>query len=129
MINMEYLFYRLWQLLIGKSEEDMPPFGSMMILCMLIIFNLRTIELLIYHFFDFGYAPKDKNGIILYSLIPISIVLIFNVFYLFRRRNKIKLKYENESMVKKKVGNIILFTYGILSIVLFFIIGNAYPIR
>lgn len=126
---MEYLFYRLWQLLIGKSEEDMPPFGSMMIFWMLFIFNIRTIELLIHHFFDFGYTPKDKNGVILYSLIPISIVLIFNIFYLFRRRNKIKLKYENESKLKKKIGNIILFTYGILSIVILFVVGNAYPIR
>jgi len=126
---MEYLFYRLWQLLIGKSEEDMPPFGSMMIFSMLFLFNIITIELLLYHFFDFGYNTKDKNGIILHSLIPISIVLIFNIFYLFRRRNSIKLKYENESKLKKKVGNIILFTYGILSIVIFFIVGNEYPIR
>lgn len=126
---MEYLFYRLWQLLIGKSEEDMPPFGSMMIFWMLIIFNIQTIQLLLHHFFDFGYTPKDKNGVILYSLIPISIVLIFNIFYLFRRRNKIKLKYENESKLKKKLGNIVLFTYGILSVVLIYIIGNAYPIR
>ncbi len=126
---MEYLFYRLWQLLIGKSEEDMPPFGSMMIIWMLIIFNIRTIELLIHHFFDFGYTPKDKNGVILYSLIPIFIVLIFNIFYLFRRRNKIKLKYENESKLKKKIGNIILFTYAILSIIIIFVIGNVYPVR
>ena len=126
---MEYLFYRLWQLLIGKSEEDMPPFGSMIILWMLFVFNIRTLELLLYYFFDFGYAPIGKNEIILYSLIPISIVLIFNFFYLFRRRNLIKLKYENESKLKKKVGNIILFTYGILSIVIFFIVGNEYPIR
>lgn len=124
---MEYLFYRLWQLLIGKSEEDMPPFGSMMIFCMLFLFNLMTIELLIYHFYNIGYTPKDKDGVILYSLIPISLVLIFNIFYLFRRRNKIKLKYENESKLKKKVGNIVLFTYAILSIVLFFIVGNVYP--
>ncbi len=126
---MEYLFYRLWQLLIGKSEEDMPPFGSIMIIWMLIVLNIRTIELLLHHFFDFPYTQRGENEIILYSLIPISIVLIFNIFYLFRRRKKIKLKYENESKIKKKVGNIILFTYGILSVVLFFIIGNAIPIR
>jgi len=126
---MEYLFYRLWQLLIGKSEEDMPPFGSIIIIWLLIVLNIRTIELLLNHFFDFAYTPRGENEIILYSLIPISIVLIFNIFYLFRRRNKIKLKYENESELKKKVGNIILFTYGVLSILIFFIIGNAYPIR
>jgi hypothetical protein len=126
---MEYLFYRLWQLLIGKSEEDMPPFGSMMIFSMLILFNIITIELLLRHFFNFAYTPRGENEIILYSLIPISIVLIFNIFYLFRRRNKIKMKYENETEFKRKVGNIILFAYGILSIVIFFIIGNAYPIR
>lgn len=125
---MEYLFYRLWQLLIGKSEEDMPPFGSMMILFMLFIFNIRTIELLLHHFFDFSYVPKDRNGVILYSLIPISIVLIFNIFYLFRRRHKIKLKYENESKLKKIIGNIVLFTYGILSLILAFYIGSTYPI-
>lgn len=126
---MEYLYYRLWQLLIGKSEEDMPPFGSMMIICMLEMANIATIDTLINHFSDFGYTPKDKNGVILYSLIPISLVLIFNIFYLFRRRNKIKLKYENESKLKKKIGNIVLFTYGILSVVLIYIIGNAYPIQ
>ncbi len=126
---MEYLFYRLWQLLIGKPEEDMPPFGSMMIFLMLFLFNLITIELLIYHFCNIGYTPKDKDGIILYSLIPYFSVLIFNIFYLFRRRNKIKLKYENESKLKKIIGNIVLFTYGIMSIVIFFIVGNAFPKR
>lgn len=126
---MEYLFYRLWQLLIGKSEEDMPPFGSMMIFCMLFIFNIGTIENLLHHFYNIGYTPKNQNGVILYSLIPISIVLIFNIFYLYRRRNKIKLKYEDESKLKKVVGNIILFFYFISSIVLAFVIGNAYPIK
>jgi ABC-type Fe3+ transport system permease subunit len=126
---MEYLFYRLWQLLIGKSEEDIPPFGSMMILWMLIIFNIQTIELLLYNFYNFGFTPKDKNEVVLYSLIPITFVLIFNILFLFRRRNKIKLKYENESSLKKRIGNIILFAYGILSIVIFFILGNLFPIR
>lgn len=126
---MEYLFYRLWQLLLGKSEEDMPPFGAMMIFSMLFLFNIITIELLLRHFLNFAFATRSENEIILYSLIPMSIVLIFNIFYLFRRRKKIKLKYENESMIKKKVGNVILFTYGILSVALFLIIGNAIPIR
>jgi len=126
---MEYLFYRLWQLLIGKSEEDIPPFGSMMILWMLIIFNIQTIELLLYHFYNFGFTPKDKHEVVLYSLIPITFVLIFNILFLFRRRKTIKLKYENESSLKKRMGNIILFAYGILSIVIFFILGNLFPIR
>jgi hypothetical protein len=126
---MEYLFYRLWQLLIGKSEEDMPPFGSMMIFCMLFVFNLRTIELLIHHFYNIGYVPKDRDGVIRYSLIPIFSVLFFNIFYFFRRRNKIKLKYENETKLQIITGNIILFTYGILSIVIFIVVGNVYPIR
>lgn len=126
---MEYLFYRLWQLLIGKSEEDMPPFGSMMFLWMLFVFNIRTIELLLHHFYNIGYTPKDRDGVILYSLIPIFSILIFNIFYLFRRRNKIKLKYENETKLQKIIGNIILFTYGILSLVLAFYVGASYPIK
>lgn len=99
----------------------------MMIFCMLFLFNFMTIELLIYHFYNVGYTPKDKDGVILYSLIPNFSVFIFNIFYLFRRRNKIKLKYENESKLKKIIGNIVLFTYGILSIVIIFIVGNAFP--
>lgn len=124
---MEYLFYRLWQLLIGKSEEDVPPFGSMMIFSMLFLFNFITMELLLYHFYNIGYTPKDRDGVILYSLIPIFSILIFNIFYLFRRRNKIKLKYENETKLKKIIGNIVLFTYGILSLMLFFYVGSTYP--
>lgn len=107
----------------------MPPFGSMMIFSMLFVFNIRTIELLIHHFYNIGYTHKDRDGVILYSLIPIFSILIFNIFYLFRRRNKIKLKYENESVLKKKVGNIILFTYSILSLILFFYVGSTYPIK
>jgi len=126
---MEYLFYRLWQLLIGKSEEDMPPFGSMMIFWMLFVLNIRTIELLFHYFYDIGYTPKDVDGVILYSLIPIFSILIFNIFYLFRRRNKIKLKYENETKLQKLIGNIILFTYGILSLILFFYVAGNYPIK
>ncbi|HQH19822.1 MAG TPA: hypothetical protein PKZ43_09725 [Bacteroidales bacterium] len=126
---MEYLFYRLWQLLIGKSEEDMPPFGSMMIFWMLLVFNIGTIENLLHHFYNIGFTHKDRDGVILYSLIPIFSILIFNIFYLFRRRNKIKLKYENETKLQKIVGNIILFTYGILSLILFFYVGSTYPIK
>lgn len=107
----------------------MPPFGSMMIFSMLFVFNIRTIELLIHHFYNIGYTHEDRDGVILYSLIPIFSILIFNIFYLFRRRNKIKLKYENESELKKKVGNIILFTYSILSLILFFYVGSTYPIK
>lgn len=126
---MEYLFYRLWQLLIGKSEEDMPPFGSMMIFSMLFVFNIGTIENLFHHFYNIGYTPKDREGVIIYSLIPISLILIFNVFYFFRRRNKIKLKYENETTLQKIVGNIILFTYIILSLLLAFYVGASYPMK
>lgn len=126
---MEYLFYRLWQLLIGKSEEDMPPFSSMMIISMLFILNIRTIELFLHLFYDIDYSPNDRNGIILFSLIPILSVLILNIFYLFRRRNKIKLKYENETKTKKLLGNIILFTYSILSLIIFFYVGSTYPIK
>lgn len=126
---MEYLFYRLWQLLIGKSEEDMPPFGSLMIFSMLFVFNIGTIENLLHHFYKIGYTPKDKNEVILYSLIPILSILIFNIFYLFRRRNKIKQKYENETKLQKLIGNIILFTYCILSLILFFYVGSTYPIK
>jgi hypothetical protein len=126
---MEYLFYRLWQLLIGKSEEDMPPFGSMMIFSMLFVFNIGTIENLLHYFYNIGYTPRNKEEVILYSLIPIFSVLIFNIFYLFRRRRKIKAKYENENKLNKIIGNIILFTYGILSLILAFYVGNAYPIK
>ncbi len=126
---MNYLYYRLWQLLIGKSEEDMPPFGSMMIFSMLFVFNLRTIELLIHHFYNIGFTHKDRDGVILYSLIPILSILIFNIFYFFRRRNKIKLKFENETKLQKIVGNIILFTYIIPSLTLFFYVGTSYPIK
>ena len=126
---MEYLFYRLWQLLIGKSEEDMPPFGSMMIFWMLFALNIGTIENLLHHFYNIGYTPQNKDGVILYSLIPTFSILIFNIFYLFRRRNKIKLKYENETKLQKLIGNIVLFTYGILSLILFFFVADTYPIK
>jgi len=86
-----------------------------------------TIELLLLHFYNIGYTSKNKDGIILYSLIPISLVLIFNIFYLFRRRNKIKKKYEDESKIKKIIGNIVLFVYGALTIIIFFIVGDAFP--
>lgn len=125
---MEYLYYRLWQLLVGKSEEDMPPFGAMMIFWMLFIFNLRTIELLINHFYNISFIHANKEEVILYSLIPIFSVLIFNIFYFFRRRNKIKQKYENESLLKKIIGTIILLIYAISSTVILFIVGNKYPI-
>ncbi len=125
---MQYLYYRLWQLLIGKSEEDMPPFGAMMIFWMLFVFNIETIESLLYHYYNIGFVPKDRDGVILYSLIPIFSVLIFNVFYFFRRRNKIKQKYENESLLKKIIGTIILLIYAISSTVILFIVGNKYPI-
>ena len=126
---MEYLFYRLWQLLIWKSEEDMPPFGSMMIFSMLFVLNIGTIENLLHHFYNIGYTPKDRDGVILYSLIPIFSILIFNIFYLFRRRNKTKLKYENETKLQKIIGNIILFSYGIFSLILFFYVGSTYPLK
>lgn len=126
---MKYLFYRLWQLLTGSNPNmDEPPMGAMTILSLFQFFNIATLDIIVHHFFDIGLKLNNENEVIIYSIVPIFIVVIFNVFYLFRRRNLIEMKYKNESTLNKKIGNFLLFAYGILSIALLIIIGSAYPI-
>ena len=130
---MEYLFYRLWQLLyrISKNpnKDDEVPFGAMMMLILIQGANLATLDVILHHFIDFGFHLRNKNEVILCSLITASILIIFNIFYLFIRRNTIELKYKNESNLRKKIGNIILIAYGILSFIILVIFGKAYPIN
>ena len=77
--------------------------------------------------FNFSCFLKSKNQKFQEFIVIDFIEVIFNVFYLFRRRNLIEMKYKNESTLKRKIGNFLLFAYGVLSIALLIIIGSAYP--
>lgn len=126
---MEYLFYRLWQLLIGKSEKDMPPFSSTMMITLFEFSNIVTILSLINHFFDISFQINDENEAKLFASSISVPLLVFNIFFLFRRRQIIKQKFENESISKKKVGNILVIIYAIVSVLTVFIFGSMYPIN
>lgn len=125
---MEYLFYRLWQLLIGKSEEEMPPFASTMIISIFECANFRTLQILIDYFFGIRIETSSENDVIILSLLCNLPILIFNIFFLFRRRHIIKQKFENESILKKKIGNILILLYAIISILSLVIVSNSCPI-
>ena len=125
---MQYLFYRLWQLMKGGPSENQAAFGSLTILSIIQVENLATFEMLLHHFFDIGLILNNRNEVMLYSLLPTLSVLIFNIFYLFRRRAKIEQKFNNESKLQIKLGNFMLFLYFVLSFALLVFFGNTYPI-
>lgn len=113
---LKYLFYRLYNLMVSVGNKDVAEYYAVFLMAMLIGLNIYTLVSFIYIFtgqrIDLN---QGSNVIILLEYMVLSIAL----YLLFVRKGKyleIAKEYEAENNAQRVKGNLIAFTYFLLSI-------------
>jgi len=103
-----YLFYRIYSLALRLKVFD-GEFSALMTVSVIIYFNI----LLILDVSDNEFLLNTKEQAVPASLAVIAI----NFLYFLRKKRflKIKERYENESMLQKTIGSLIVIIYVIAS--------------
>ena len=112
---MRYFYYRIYKQLTKIKTNDTPYLNAMLLIVMLQGLNIYTIFTVLSFYFNY---EIDKN---LSSWSLFSIVLILNYFYLFRQREKIINRYQNETKEDQTWGAILLIFYIVFSVTVFFV--------
>jgi hypothetical protein len=110
------LYFGLSELLEKVRTNDNPYFNAFIGISFFQCMNVLTISAIINYFFTFNVS---KNIAIYLGIIIYVIITIFNFFYLFRKRNEIEKKFEEYSIEKRRKGKLYLWTYILLTIVIF----------
>lgn len=123
-----YRFYRLWKL---SSMPESAGILAACSVCLLIYFNLlpvyayirdhKYLDISKFNNWYFSHHYTGKVSIII-------LIVIFSIyFFVFNRHQKIKKKYEHETLEQRHVGTIILALYIILSFVFLIVIAFNQP--
>ena len=119
---MRYFYYRIYKGLTKVKTNDTPALNAMILLITLQAFNILSVFGIIIYLFRIEY---DKQHGILEGILLFIILLVPNYIYLFRKRNEIIKRYQNESAPQKTRGVILLGLYIVISITVFFVIGET----
>jgi hypothetical protein len=115
---MRYLYYRIFSALLKVKTNDTPYLNAMILLIILQATNILTISSLTKYFYP---IELSDNQAIYGSILLYIVLVIINYFYLFRNRDLIKRRYQNETRPKKARGIVILSIYIIITIAAFII--------
>lgn len=120
--NMKYFYYRIYKALTKLKTNKTPAFNAMILVVALQGMNIFSVYMLINYFLNLEFENKQTvtMGLSLYI-----ILLIPNYFYLFRKKEKIMRKYQNETKEDRTWGIIGLLLYIIVSITVFFVLGET----
>lgn len=125
---MRYLYYKIYQDFKRIKTNDTPALNAMIVLTLFEGMNLLTVQCLINHYFKIKIDMNSKDQIMIFSTILYLLVLLINYLLLYKKREEICLKYNNESKLKSRVGFTILILYCISSAILVYVIGSKYPL-
>ena len=125
---MQYLYYKLYQALRKVKTNDTPAHNAMLLICILNIMNIMTIEVFSNHFFKFKFIHISKNAIILPVGVLFFLIYIISYFSLYKKREKLLMKYKNENKFKSKMGFILLILYFVLSGFSAYYFSTAFPL-
>ncbi len=119
---MKYFYYRIYKALKKVRTNDTPAFNAMILVVALQGMNIFSIYMLINYFLNLEFEKKQTltMGVFVYI-----ILLIPNYFYLFRNREEIMKKYQDETKENRIWGIIGLFLYIAVSITIFFVLGKV----
>ena len=125
---MRYLYYKIFQILRRIKTNDTPATNAMILLTMFELMNIATVQCLLNHYFKIKIEMNSKDQIMIFSIILYLLVLLINYLILYKKREGICLKYNNESKLKSRVGFAILILYCVSSAILVYVIGSKYPL-
>lgn len=117
----DYLYYKLYRATLVGSLKDIAEWAAMFYFSGIAFLNLYEIGSLLYKLklLPFFFTSKNQVIICIISLFAISYFLFLHK----KRYMKIIAKYENEKEIKRKQGNLFVWFYVIISMVLFFIVS------
>lgn len=119
---MRYFYYRIYKGLTKVKTNDTPALNAMILLIALQAFNILSVFGIINYFFRLVF---DKQQVIIGGISLYIILLVPNYIYLFRKRNEIIKRYQNETAPQKKRGVILLLLYIVITITVFFVLGET----
>jgi len=119
---MRYLYYRIYQALTKVKTNDTPAFNAMLLLMILQAFNIFSVISIINYFYKVEF---DKQQVFIGAMSLFIIILIPNYIFFYRKRDAIIKRYQNETKEDKKWGIIGLLFYIVVSLAVFFILGET----
>lgn len=126
---MNYLYYRLSQLLEKVPTNKKPALSAMFIITMANYMNLFTLFIVINSLTGFFNVREfTKDGMIVFSYLAGICLMLLNYFFLFRRREVFSKKYLNESKQSKIIGNVLFIFYFVGSFALLYVVSKAFPV-
>lgn len=110
---MKYLYYKLYQQLLGTQSEDTTAFSTMFGFSFLESLNIMTIFVLINHFLKIQFFNVANIRFLGAGLV--LALATMNYFILYKNFNEIAQKYVHETRKHLIAGTILLYCYIILS--------------
>jgi len=114
-------YYWIFIYLSKLKRSSTPGFDSILFVGILQFFNMLTIAKIVYSFINY---KMSKDSSIYLGLILAAAMLIFNYYYLFKRRNTIMKEMEEYPADKRKTSEIVFLSYVLFSIVALVIVCN-----
>jgi len=116
----DYFYFKLYKATLKTSLYDIPRFAACVYLGGLIGTNLLLVYLFLVKIDILPYIFTDKNqGGILFFFIILLCVVVYN-----KKKHQLILdKYSKESNDKRIRGNVIVFTYIIISFLMIFAVA------
>jgi hypothetical protein len=119
---MRYIYYRIFQQLKKVKSNDTPAFNALGIFVLLQGLNVLSILAVLNYFCELSLY---RNQVVILGLILVVILFIPNFMYFFRKKDEICKQYENETKEERRRGTVYLLLYIILSVAVFFTIGET----
>jgi hypothetical protein len=119
---MRYFYYLIYNALTKVISNDTPALNALILSVALQAMNILSVFCIINYFIKLHFENKQviPGAVSLYL-----ILLILNYIYLFRKRDQIIERYKHESKAKKTRGSIYLLSYIVITITVFFVLGET----
>ena len=119
---MQYFYYRIYKQLNKVKTNNTPALNAMLLLLILQSINISSVYIIANYFLKFDLNSQESiiGGVALFSALFIP-----NYFFLFRKQDEICKQYENETKSEKTRSIIYLVLYIIVSLIVFFTLGET----
>ena len=115
-------YYTLYKALIKGRPNDSLAFNAMILLMTLQAFNILSLLAIINYYLKIDLTKMQSIGV---SIILFIILFLLDFLFLFGKLDILKVKYNNESKSERTLRNIYFITYVLISLIIFFSVGET----
>jgi len=117
MLFVKYLYYKLYRFATRGRVTIGASISSVATVCVLLFFNIITIQDIYYSYFTYLFGVSYDN---LFIAIAILIYLLLVIYFFFLGgESKAQEQFKNESKKKSRQGSYFIIAYIILTIIIF----------